>query len=127
MTAAGLLSGSRILVVEDEMMLAMLIEDMLGDFGCEIVGPAASAAAALALMGAKALDAAVIDVNLRGKKSYAVVDALKARGLPFVFLTGCDAGPLQGLYPNSLVVPKPILQIELELALEKALTVRAFQ
>ena len=83
-----LLSGRRVLVVEDEMMILMMIEDMLADLGCESVTAAATVDQALALIDAQTFDAAMLDMNLNGNKSYAVADALAARGVPFVFSTG---------------------------------------
>jgi CheY-like chemotaxis protein len=103
MTSA--LSGRRVLVVEDEMMVAWLLEDMLADFGCAVVGPAAGVNQALAMLDAEAFDAAVLDVNLKGQKSYPIADTLAARGVPFVFSTGynstakifrCCRSPLTG-------------------------------
>src|SRR4051794_22900016 len=82
------LSGRRVLVVEDEMIVAWLLQDMLADLGCAVVGPAARVSQALAMIDAEAIDAAVLDVNLNGQKSYPVADALAARGMPFVFSTG---------------------------------------
>ena len=83
-----LLSGRRVLVVEDEMMILMIIEDMLADLGCESVTAAATVDQALALIDAQVFDAAMLDMNLNGNKSHAVADALAARGVPFVFSTG---------------------------------------
>src|ERR1700692_3817867 len=81
-------AGRRILVVEDEMIVAWLLEDMLADLGCAVVGPAVSINQALAMIDAEAIDAAVLDVNLNGQVSYPIADALAARGVPFVFSTG---------------------------------------
>ena len=91
------LSGRRVLVVEDETMVAWLLEDMLADLGCAVVGPAARVNQALAMLDAEAIDAAVLDVNLNGQMSYPVADALAARGVPFVFSTGYNKDSL----PNS--------------------------
>src|SRR6202045_5470871 len=82
------LSGRRVLVVEDETMVAWLLEDMLADLGCAVVGPAAHVNQALAMLDAEAIDAAVLDVNLQGQKSYPIADAIAARGVPFAFSTG---------------------------------------
>ncbi|MBC7985691.1 MAG: response regulator [Sphingomonadaceae bacterium] len=82
------LEGKRILVVEDEPLIAMMVEDMLHDFGAIVIGPAASVAEALALIEEAVLDAALLDVNLRGERSDAVADALEARGVPFALATG---------------------------------------
>src|ERR1700736_1248780 len=78
------LSGRRVLVVEDEMLILMIIEDMLADLGCESVTAAATVDQALALMDARVFDAAMLDVNLNGRKSYPVADALAE----FFFSTG---------------------------------------
>ena len=83
-----LLAGRRILVVEDEMLIVLMIEDMLADMGCEAVTTAATANKALAAIAEQAFDAAMLDMNLDGKDSLAVADALAARGVPFVFCTG---------------------------------------
>jgi CheY-like chemotaxis protein len=77
------LSGRRVLVVEDETMVAWLLEDMLADLGCAIVGPAAHVNQALAMLDAEAIDAAVLDINLNGQKSYPVADALAAHPSSF--------------------------------------------
>src|ERR1700730_12848300 len=82
------LSGRRLLVFEDEMMILMIIEDMLADLGCESVTDAATVDQALALIDAQVFDAAMLDMNLNGKNSHPVADALAARGVPFVFSTG---------------------------------------
>jgi DNA-binding response OmpR family regulator len=80
------LSGRRVLVVEDEIMVAWLLEDMLTNLGCTVVGPAARIDQALALIDAEGFDAAVLDLNLNGTKSYPVADALAAHGVPFRLL-----------------------------------------
>src|SRR5471032_1103864 len=92
------LSGRRILVVEDEVMVAWALEDMLTGLGCAVVGPAARVKQALAMISAGAIDAAVLDVNLNGEKSYPVADALAVLGVPFVFSTGYNKNNLQGGY-----------------------------
>lgn len=79
----------RILLVEDEGLVAMLIEDMLDDLGCEVACSAATVAKALQWLdeGGQA-DAALLDVNLSGETVWPVADALTARGTPFAFTTG---------------------------------------
>src|SRR6202171_5551025 len=83
-------SNRRVLLVEEEMLVAWLIEDMLADLGCAVIGPASSVNQALAMIDAEAVDAAVLDLNLNGQMSYPVADALAARGVPFVISTGYD-------------------------------------
>ena len=84
----NLLSGRRILVVEDEMLVVMMIEDMLADLGCKLVTSAATVDQALALINAQVFDAAMLDVNLNGNDSHPVAEALSARGVPFIYSTG---------------------------------------
>ena len=116
------LSGRKVLVVEDEMIVAWLLEDMLVDLGCAIVGPANSVNQALAMIDAEAFDAAVLDVNLDGQMSYPVADALTARGMPFVFSTGYDKDTLRDGYRTFPVLQKPFHRSELGDALAKLLT-----
>ena len=101
-----LLSGRRVLVVEDEMLLLMMAEDMLADLGCEAVTSAASVDQALALIDAQVFDAAMLDMNLNGHKSHAVAAALTARGVPFVFSTGYRSHMRDG-YLDRPVLKKP--------------------
>ena len=116
------LSGRKVLVVEDEMIVAWLLEDMLVDLGCTIVGPATSVNQALAMIDVEAFDAAVLDVNLDGQMSYPVADALTARGMPFVFSTGYDKDTLRDGYRTFPVLQKPFHRSELGDALAKLLT-----
>jgi CheY-like chemotaxis protein len=111
------LLGRRILVVEDEMLVAWLLQDMLTDLGCVVIGPAASVGAALALIEVQGLDAAVLDVNLGGQMSYPVADALLARGVPFVFSTGYASNRLQEGYRTYSALQKPYHMTELSDAL----------
>ena len=89
----------RILVVEDEMLLAMMLEDMILDLGHEVVGPALNLADALALARDEPLDCAILDLNLgRGVLSTPVAELLRKRNIPFVLSTGYGADPqLEGI------------------------------
>ena len=82
----------RVLIVEDETMVSMLIEDMVCDLGAEVVGPAAKFEQAMALALEADFDLAVLDVNLDGLVVYPVADVLRDRGIPFIFMTGYDSG-----------------------------------
>src|SRR5664279_948568 len=115
------LSGSRVLVVEDEMIVAWLLEDMLADLGCAVVGPAANVNQALAMIDAAAIDVAVLDVNLNGQMSYPIADALAARGVPFVFVTGYDKDRMLDGYRTFPVLQKPFHRAELTVTLAKLL------
>lgn len=85
--SVGGLAGLRLLIVEDEPLVAWLIEDLVGDEGGIVVGPAPTLAAAEAL-ATEPLDGALLDVNVGGREIYPLADALAARGVPFVFVTG---------------------------------------
>lgn len=89
------LQGRRVLVVEDEYMLAEDLRQQLIEEGAVVVGPVGSVAQALALLGSpKTLNAAILDVNLGGELVYPVADALTEQGVPYVFTTGYDASAL---------------------------------
>ncbi|MEO8813456.1 MAG: response regulator [Caulobacteraceae bacterium] len=116
--ANRILEGLRILVVEDEAMIAMLMEDMLADLGCVVIGPAYSLESAMEMAAAPmAIDAAVLDVNLGGKSSFDVADALKARGVPAIFSTGYGESGLRAVDDGAQVLQKPFRAGDLERAL----------
>lgn len=111
------LNGMRILVVEDEMLVSMLLEDMLADFGCSVVGPAPTVADAMPLATGAQIDAAVLDLNLAGDPIYPVADALKARGVPFVFASGYGESGVTEAHRGAPMLQKPYRQADLERAL----------
>jgi CheY-like chemotaxis protein len=117
-----LLSGRRVLVVEDEMMILMTIEEMLADLGCESVTTAATVDQALALIDAQVFDAAMLDMNLNGNKSHSVADALAARGVPFVFSTGYSGHHMRDGDRARPVLKKPFLYEELVQILTRLLS-----
>ena len=118
------LVGRRILVVEDEMMIAMLVEDMLSELGCSVVGPAHALDTALSLAQSEdGLDAALLDVNLGGQPVFAVADALRAKGVPAIFSTGYGDAGLRDVDRGSPVLQKPFRAGDLARALNKALGV----
>lgn len=118
-----LLSGLRFIVVEDETLVAMLIEDMLMDFECIIAGRAGTVAAALAIINDDTcvLDAAVLDVNLGGETIFPVADALAKQGIPFVFSTGYGTPGILAEFADRPVIAKPFSALVLETALLKIL------
>ena len=95
------------------MLTLMIIEDMLADLGCDSVIAAATVDQALALIGTRAFDAALLDMNLNGNKSDNVADALAARGVPFVFSTGYSTLDMRNDYRNRPVLKKPFPYEEL--------------
>ena len=113
------LTGRRILVVEDEALVAMLVEDALLDAGAEVIGPAATVAEALSLLDGTATPphAAVLDLNLAGETSTPVADVLVARGVPFVVATGYGASVLPPGHAKVPVLAKPYDPDELTTAL----------
>lgn len=116
------LSG-RILVVEDEMIVAMLLEDLLTELGCEIIGPAANVEQALKMIEtAGVLDAAVLDINLNGVESYSVADELAARNVPFVFSTSYGRKSLHKGYSRFPLLQKPFSLQELGDAINELLS-----
>ncbi len=82
------LEGMRVLVVEDEFLLAMMVEDILTDEGCIVVGPFARVAEALVAAAKEPVDLAILDVNVAGEKVFPVAEVLDGRGVPFLLLTG---------------------------------------
>jgi len=84
------LTGLRILVVEDTMLIAELIRDELEGCGCTVIGPVGHLDQGLALASDGPLDGAFLDVNLNGESCYPIAEALEGRGVPFVFVTGYD-------------------------------------
>jgi len=89
------------------MILLMTIEEVLADLGCESVTAAATVDQAVALINARTFDAAMVDVNLKGDKSYPVADALIARGVPFVFASGYGDHGMREDYRGQPVLKKP--------------------
>lgn len=116
MPERSLLEGRRILLVEDEMMVAMLLETVLENEGCSVIS-AGHLEPAILLAKEQTIDAAVLDVNLHGQRSYPVADALAARNIPFVFSTAYQDGELGVRYPERPVVAKPYKPETLVLAL----------
>jgi len=108
------LNGLRVLVVEDEMMVSMLIEDMLGDMGCVVVGPASRLDEAIALAELGELDCAVLDVNLGGQPIFPLADILRAKGHPFAFATGYGDAGLRDVDKGCMVLQKPFREGDLQ-------------
>lgn len=111
------LSGRRALVVEDEMMVLMNIEYMLADMGCATIFAASTVETALAIVATENVDFAILDVNLEGRPSYAVADALVPRDIPFVFSTGYSDNRIEAQYADRPIVKKPYSEDDLAAAL----------
>ncbi|MEI9891042.1 MAG: response regulator [Caulobacteraceae bacterium] len=116
-------SALRILVVEDEMMVAMLVEDMLTDLGHEVAGVAHSLSSALSMIEAKAgeFDLAVLDINLSGEPSFPAARRLMERGTPFLFATGYGAMGLEEPFGLGVHLEEAFRQEDLAQAVERAI------
>jgi CheY-like chemotaxis protein len=113
------LQGARVLVVEDESMLALSLEDMLRDLGCVVAGTAAKIDDALEMARTHEYDVALLDVNLNGKRVDPVAEAVRERGTPIVYVTGYGKTAASGF-----VLEKPHNAVDLERALNCALAGR---
>jgi CheY-like chemotaxis protein len=111
----------RVLVVEDEAAVSILIEDMLADFGTEIIGPAGGMDEALRLAGKENLDLAILDINLRGQETYPVAEVLGTRGIPFIFATGYSTAALPERFRDSPRLQKPFSLRSFQDTLKEAL------
>jgi CheY-like chemotaxis protein len=120
-TAAPDLAGLRVLLVEDESLIVMLVEDALTDFGCEIAGVASRFDDAVKKARVLDFDIAILDVNLNGLRTFPIAEIIRGRGIAFVFATGYGAMSIpEGL--NAVpVLQKPFAAPELERALRTAL------
>ena len=111
----------RVLVVEDEMVVAMLVEDMLGELGYTVAGVAARIDDAIDIVEQGDLDLAILDVHLNGRLVFPVVDALMSRNVPFVFATAYGERGVPEHYRRGPILQKPFHADELEGALSQAL------
>ena len=118
------LRGRRILIVEDESMVIMLLQDFLDALGCEVVGVASRLKAACAMLDTLMFDAAILDVNLNGQPSFAIGREILARGRAIVFATGYGAGTLPPELRHVRVLQKPFHREDLGQALRAALGAR---
>jgi CheY-like chemotaxis protein len=112
----SILAGLRVLIVEDEGMLTMLMEDFLEELGCRVADTADTVEAALSKAGSASADAAIVDVNLNGSASTGVAEVLTRRGIPFIFATGYGQPPGTA-YSRVGVLAKPFQRVDLERAL----------
>ena len=104
----------RVLVVEDEMLIGMLLEDMLADLGHEVAAVVPRLKDALAAVETGDFDLAILDVHLQGESAFPVAEALIARNIPFVFATGYGERGLPDSYRDRPVLQKPFAKDDLE-------------
>lgn len=117
----GIPADLRILLVEDEAIIAMTAEDMLADMGCMVVETASTLADALRMAESDGFDIALLDVNLAGEDSAPVADRLKALGKPFLFTTGYGSAGMNTTHVDVPVVMKPYQIAQLEEGIGAAL------
>jgi DNA-binding response OmpR family regulator len=110
-----------VLIVEDEVLVAMLIEDMLVNLGFEVVGPAMRLQLALKLAREENFDFAVLDINLAGELSFPVAYALRERGIPFIFATGYGSKGLNERFQEVMTLQKPFESHQLAHAISTVL------
>jgi CheY-like chemotaxis protein len=111
----------RLLIVEDESLLALTMADQLAELGYAVVGPACTMSEARHLADAAAIDGALLDLNMNGVWSHEIADILSGRKIPFMFVTGYAEPPV-GLYRNIRVLQKPFDLIDLMRAIKSLLT-----
>ena len=115
-------AGRRVLVVEDESLVAMLLETILEDMGCVPVGPASTVDEGLQMVtDGDQIDAALLDVNVAGRQVFPIAEALKARGVPFVFSTGYGEGGLPDEWRGLPTLQKPFTEAAVRDALMNAM------
>jgi CheY-like chemotaxis protein len=115
------LTGARLLVVEDEALLAMSMQDLLETCGCQVVAMAMNLTRAIEHARTLPLDAAVLDVNLGGERIDQVADILSRRGVPFIFATGYDDALIVAKHPGRPRIGKPYVLRELREKLTEVL------
>jgi CheY-like chemotaxis protein len=109
----------RVLIVEDEPVVAMCLEDILEGLGCAVVGPAARLSEGMTLAERGAIDAAILDINLGGSdRSTPIAELLRDRGIPFAFASGYGAVP-EGFAAETLLIGKPYGERDVEEALRR--------
>lgn len=104
----------KVLIVEDEALVAIDLAMQVEDLGEEVVGPMSSLESGIKAAEKEPLDFALLDINLRGKRSTPIAERLEARGVPFVFLTGYDSPRIEEEYSSDEIIPKPISSNDLK-------------
>src|ERR1700730_13354662 len=107
-------SGLRVLLVEDENLVALLLEDMLAELGHTVVGSVARLGKALEIAQLEAFDVAILDVNIKREGGFPIAEALAARGIPFVFSTGYGKQSLRAPYSDRPALQKPFERHDLQ-------------
>jgi DNA-binding response OmpR family regulator len=108
---------SKVLVVEDEALIAIYVETIVEQSGYDVAGVVSSLDDALAFIDDHTIDSAVLDVDLNGRPVYPLAEALKRRGIPFIFASSCNERSIPAAYRSGPVVQKPFAPSELRRAL----------
>jgi CheY-like chemotaxis protein len=125
MSDAYNLQGLKVLVVEDEAIVAMLLEQMLEELGCEVVAVAGQVGPASDLARTADMDVAILDMNLGGQSVDPVAEALAAREAPFIFASGYGEDGLTARWRGRPVLSKPFRLEQLRQTLENAVSAKA--
>jgi DNA-binding NarL/FixJ family response regulator len=112
--ARPVLTGRRVLIVEDQAILAFEMQALLQQLGCEVVGPVGTVEQALGAARAERLNGAVLDINLDGEPAYPVADILLARRIPFLFATGYGVESVPDRFLDCPILEKPFVFEDLE-------------
>lgn len=116
-----MLQDMAVLIVEDEPMIAMMLDDLLTDLGCRVVGPAMNLVQAQALLDKESCDAAIVDLNLNGTMAHPLVETLRAKEVPVIVATGYGSS-LSDLPDGCRVLAKPYAIQHVEEALRACLS-----
>lgn len=111
----------RILIVEDEYLIRLLLEDMIADLGYEVAAVAASLTEGMTHAKQAQVEVAILDVNIDGVQVFPIADTLRGRNIPFVFITGYGAQGLPDSYRNAPTLQKPFQMQDLKITLAKIL------
>lgn len=112
----------RVLIIEDESLVTMLIEDFLADIGCTVAGIASGLEEAMDKVSSLTFDVAILDVNLNGANTYPVAEVLAKKRIPFVFSTGYGGSGLPPVFQQVPILGKPFHPNQLRQALADAMT-----
>ncbi len=114
----------RILVVEDEPLIAFMLKDWLSELGCDTLGPADCVKTALDIIRQTEIEGAILDVSLGGEDCFSVADVLREKGVPFAFVTGHDAKAVAPRFEGELVLQKPFVFSSVQSTVSKLLDAR---
>lgn len=119
---SGSLDGLRVLLVEDSPVVSAFAVEALEELGCVVIGPAQNMAVARDLAEGEPLDAALIDVRIRGEKSFSICDILARRSVPFILTSGYADWSIPGRWSEVQQLPKPFKVEELKVALQQVIS-----